>query len=304
MLKKILVTGSSGTIGTRLCEKLIQEGFEISCVDIAPNKWNKEVNSRTFLFDLRKKDFFDVLPSFDLVVHLAANARVYNLVVDPSLSLDNVITTYNVLEFCRKKGVKKILFASSREIYGNAETEKRKEIDVKIDDCESPYTASKISGEAFVRSYHKCYGLDFIITRFSNVYGMYDESDRVIPLFIRNSLEGKDLLVFGKDKKLDFTYIDDTISGLIVLIKNFDNVKNQSYNIASGEAHTILEVAEFIKKLTNSKSKIKFSNNRKGEVIKFVADISKAKSIGYSPKTTFEEGLKLSVNWYVNALKK
>ncbi len=298
MLKKILVTGSSGTIGTRLCEKLIESGFEVIGLDMVPNKWNKEVNSKMLLLDLRKKEFYKSLPEFDLVVHLAANARVYNLVVEPSLAFDNILTTYNVLEFCRVKKIPRLIFASSREVYGNDSGKvKYSEKDVIIDDCESPYTASKISGEVLVRSYHKCYGLDFIITRFSNVYGMYDESDRVIPLFIRNCLANKDLVVFGKEKELDFTYIDDTVSGLLLLIENFDKAKKECYNIASGEGHTILEVAELIKKLTESKSKIVVSENRKGEVIKFVADISKAKKLGYCPKTGFEEGVKRAIQW-------
>ena len=75
---------------------------------------------------------------------------------------------------------------------------------MSIDNCESPYSASKIACEALFRSYKKCYGIDFILTRFSNVYGMYDDSDRVIPLFIRLTKENKDLEIFGKDKLLDF----------------------------------------------------------------------------------------------------
>ncbi len=234
-----------------------------------------------------------------MLAHLAANARVYNLVVKPSLARDNFETTFNTLEFCRKNNIKKFIFASSREIYGNAERVKHKEEDVRLSGCESPYTASKIGGEALTHAYQQCYGIDFVIIRFSNVYGMYDDSDRVIPLFIKLSGENKDLTVFGKEKLLDFTYIDDAVSGVIKSIADFEKAKNDVYNIAFGKGTTIVEVAELIKKYMGSRSKILIKENRKGEVVKFIADISKAKHrFGYNPQTEFAAGVKKAIQWY------
>jgi nucleoside-diphosphate-sugar epimerase len=300
-MKKILITGSSGTIGTRLGEKLLNLGYEIIGVDWKINKWHKNLEKGTIHLDLRNKNLvLRKLPKkVDLIIHLAANARVYELVKNPDLAIDNMITTYNILEYARINKIKNILFASSREVYGNTKKAKHKEEDVKIENCESPYSASKISGEALIHSYHKCFGINYVIIRFSNVYGMYDESDRVIPLFIRKAIKNENLVVFGKDKILDFTYIDDAVEGVINVIQKFDKIKNNTFNIATGKGTKILFVAQLIKKFLNSKSRIIIKQNRPGEVVKYIADISKAKKLlNYEPRTDIIEGVKKTIEWY------
>lgn len=299
--KKIIVTGSSGTIGTRLCEKLLEKNHEVIGIDYCPNKWSQTINKITFSIDLRNKEkLFNKLPkNVDLVIHLAANARVYDLTLDPSLAKDNIETTFHILEYCRQNKINQFMFASSREVYGNSKQIQYKESEVCLENCESPYSASKLSGEAFVYSYHQCYGIDFVNFRFSNVYGMYDDSDRVIPLFIRLAKKNKDLTIFGKEKLLDFTYIDDTISGILSAIENFQEVKNNIFNLAYGEGFSILKLAELIKEAYQSNSKIILDKGRTGEVIRYIADISKAKkTINYSPKTNLIEGVKKTLEWY------
>ncbi len=300
-IKKILVTGSSGTIGTRLCEKLLENGYEVVGVDYKLNGWSEKINCTKIKVDLRnKEDVLNKLPKdVDLIIHLAANARVYNLVVDPSLARDNFEMLFNVLEFTRINNIKRFMFSSSREVYGNSDKVIHKEDEAYVKNCESPYTASKIGGEALVHSYQQCYGINFIIFRFSNVYGMYDCSDRVVPLFIKRCKEGKDLIIFGKEKLLDFTYIDDTIAGILQCIKNFNEIKNEVFNLAYGQGTSILEVAQLIKELLKTNNKIEIRENRTGEVIKYIADISKAKEkIGYNPQTTIAEGVRKSIDWY------
>jgi len=300
-MKKILITGSSGTIGTRLCEKLLNLGYEIIGVDWKKNKWHENLEKRTIHLDLRNKNLlFKKLPKkIDLIIHLAANARVYELVKNPDLARDNIITTYNILEYAKINKIKNIIFASSREVYGNTKKIKYEEGDVNIENCESPYSASKISGEVLVYSYHKCFGINYIIVRFSNVYGMYDESDRVIPLFIRKAITNENLVIFGKDKILDFTYIDDAIEGVIKAIQRFNKAKNNIFNIATGKGTRILFVAKLIKKFLNSKSRIIIKQNRPGEVEKYIADISKAKKLlNYKPRTNIVEGIKKTIEWY------
>jgi UDP-glucose 4-epimerase len=298
--EKILVTGSSGTLGTALCETLLNRGFDVVGVDIKPNKWNEKVQEATINLDLRDDNLSEKLPpNIDLVIHLAANARVYNLVVDPSLARDNFLISFNVLEYMRNAGIKKLIFSSSREVYGNSDKMIYSEEDAHIKCCESPYTASKISGEALIHAYNQCYGIDFIILRFSNVYGKYDESDRVVPLFIKLTKEGKDLIVYGKDKVLDFTYIDDTIDGMMRCIEEFEDVKNDTFNIASGESVPILEVAQIIKNLLKGKNQIEIRDNRTGEVLRCIVDISKAKGkLGYNPKVKLENGLKNAIEYF------
>ena len=303
--KKILVTGSSGTIGTRLSETLLKEGFDIVGVDKEPNTWNEEVQRKTIILDLRDKErvLRELPKDVDAVVHLAANARVYNLVIDPSLARDNFETVFNVLEFARQNSIKRFMFSSSREVYGNSEKIIHAEDDVHIDYCESPYTASKIGGEALVQSYRQCYGMETIIFRFSNVYGMYDQSDRVIPLFIKLCTEGKDLVVYGKEKLLDYTYIDDCVSGVVAALKEFLSINGQVYNIAYGKGTSIVDVAQLIQKRMQSKGEVRIEENRTGEVVRYIADVSKAQqSFGYEPKVPIEEGVNKTVDWYLKHL--
>ncbi|MBU0577408.1 SDR family NAD(P)-dependent oxidoreductase [Patescibacteria group bacterium] len=304
-IKKILVTGSSGTIGTRLCEKLIEKGFEVIGADWVPNKWNKQIDKLTINVDLRKQpDVFNKLPKdIDLVIHLAANARVYNLVMEPTLARDNFETLFNVLEFARKNNITKFIFSSSREVYGNSGTTTHKEDEAYVQNCESPYTATKIGAEALIHSYQQCYGIDIIIVRFSNVYGMYDDSDRLIPLFIQLCNEERDLVVFGEEKFLDCTYIDDTVAGVMLCIEKFDKAKNEVYNIAYGQGSSILRIAELMRQLLGVNNKIIIKENRIGEVVKYVADISKARDkLGYEPQVPINEGIKKSIKWYKDHL--
>ncbi|MFH0851538.1 MAG: NAD-dependent epimerase/dehydratase family protein, partial [Candidatus Peregrinibacteria bacterium] len=297
---KILVTGSSGTIGTRLCERLLEEGHEVIGVDWEPNKWQPAIEKMTVRVDLRHEAELIKLPTnVDCVIHLAANARVYELVEHPDRARDNMLTTFNILEWARKNKVKQFIFASSRECYGNSGQEKYREDMVRVENCESPYTAGKIAGEALVESYRRCYGMETAVIRFSNVYGMYDDSERVVPLFIRQTRKNQPLVVFGKDKSLDFTYIDDAVEGVLLILQNFTKANGQTFNLAFGEAHSIMELAELIKSLMKSSSTITTQSSRTGEVTRYTADISKARKIlGFSPKVPFAEGVKRSVEWY------
>lgn len=302
IIKKILITGSSGTIGTRLFETLLGKKHDVIGFDREKNIWHDRLNALTIRGDLLKQEDIKKIPTdIDLVIHLAANARVYDLVVRPDLALDNVITTHNILEFARKHGIKKIIFSSSREIYGNKKVVVSKEADVDITRCESPYAASKMADEALIYSYEKCYGVDYIVCRFSNVYGMYDQSERFIPLMIRKMKKNEDVQIFGKDKMLAFTYIDDCVMGVVACVEKFDKVKNNTFNIAFGKGSKLVDVAKIIKKSLQSKSQILIGKNRQGEVVRFVADISKAKKIlGYEPKYNLKNGVKLAIGWYDN----
>ncbi|MBI2079384.1 NAD-dependent epimerase/dehydratase family protein [Candidatus Micrarchaeota archaeon] len=294
----VLITGSSGTIGTRLMEQM----EEALGLDRKPNKWNEKLNKKTINADLLDKEFEKKLDSLniDAIVHLAANARVYDLVEKPEYALENIVTAFNILEYARKNDVKKIVFASSRESYGNLGTDSPVSEDmVRTDNCESPYAASKISGEAMVRSYGRCYGIDFVIIRFSNVYGMYDDSNRVIPLWIRQLRKNQEITVFGEKKVLDFTYIDDSVKGVRLALEKFSKARGHVFNIAYGKGIKLSYVAESLRRLLNSKSKMKILGNRTGEVWKFEADVKKASEIlGFKAEVDFDTGLKKTVEWY------
>lgn len=300
---KILVTGSSGTIGTRLCEKLLAAGHTVVGADWEPCQWKEEVEALRIDIDLRHAEEFGKLPTdVELIIHLAANARVYELVEHPERAMDNFQDTFNILEFARKNGIKRLMFASSRETYGNIhlpEGQKYSEDKAHFMTCESPYTASKIGGEALFEAYKRCYKMETIIWRFSNVYGMYDNSVRVVPLYFRQAKNNEAMKVFGRDKCLDFTYIDDCVGGIMLGIDKWDTAKNDTYNLAYGQGTTILHLAERMKELLGSTSTLDIGDARTGEVTHYIADISKAQRVlGYNPQTPFDRGIEKAVEWY------
>ncbi len=300
---KILVTGSSGTIGTRLCEKLLAAGHSVVGADWEPCQWKEEVEALRIDTDLRHAEELEKLPTdVELIIHLAANARVYELVEHPERAMDNFQDTFNVLEFARKNGIRKLMFASSRETYGNIhlpEGQKYSEDKAHFMTCESPYTASKIGGEALFEAYKRCYKMETIIWRFSNVYGMYDNSVRVVPLYFRQAKNNEPMKVFGRDKCLDFTYIDDCVAGIMLGIEKWDTAKNDTYNLAYGQGTTILHLAERMKELLGSSSTLDIGEARTGEVTHYIADITKAQTkLGYSPQTPFDRGIEKAVEWY------
>jgi UDP-glucose 4-epimerase len=129
---------------------------------------------------------------------------------------------------------------------------------------------------------------------------MYDDSVRVVPQFIRNARAGKTLTVFGKEKCLDFTYIDDCVDGILLGIEKFEGAKNDVYNLAFGQGATLVHLAERVIELLRSSSKIDLQEPRTGEVVKYVADITKARNtLGFNPQIPFDKGIEKSVEWYV-----
>jgi len=299
-ISSVLITGSSGTVGTALAESLLDDGYRVTGVDVAENRWSDLINERTIVTDLRLESNLNKLPeSVDLVVHLAANARVHKLVTDPSKAKENFETTYNILEYARDIGAD-IIFSSSREVYGNNGKIIYDETDTYVDECESPYTASKVGGEAMLKAYEQCYDMHASILRFSNVYGRFDVSDRVLPLFIAQAHDGQDLTVYGDDKVLDFTYLDDCVDGIVRVIEKFHKAKGTTFNIASGEGTSLIELAEEIARRVDTDVDIHVEPNRTGEVGRYVADISKAnKVLNYDPAYSFNEGLDAAVDWYM-----
>jgi UDP-glucose 4-epimerase len=150
-----------------------------------------------------------------------------------------------------------------------------------------------------LKAYEQCYDIEASILRFSNVYGRFDVSDRVLPLFIAQAHDGQDLTVYGDDKVLDFTYLDDCVDGIVRVIEKFHKAKGTTFNIASGEGTSLIELAEEITRRVDTDVDIHVEPNRTGEVGRYVADISKAnKVLNYDPAYSFDEGLDATVDWY------
>lgn len=297
---KILVTGSSGTIGTALCIELLKNGYDVIGVDKRRNKWDAGVDLHTTLLNLVKPiPKRAVGPKYNLIIHLAANAKVHQSVKNPKLARDNFIMAYNVLEFARETNTP-IIYASSREVYGdNMRRCITSEEGVFLDNPKSPYAATKLGVESLIHSYHCSYDLDYIILRLSNVYGKYDESDRVIPTWIKASRKGEDLIVYGDWKTYDFTYIDDCVDAFMVCIAQFEKVKNDTYNVAFGEGTRLVDLAELIQQEMAVKTNLITKDERVGEINYYCADIGRARyRFGYTPKVSLEEGIKKTVMWY------
>lgn len=302
-----MVTGSSGTVGTALCQDLLEKGYEIVPVDIKASMWDKRIDRKTVRHDLRKP-----LPKLskrqrpDIIIHLASNARVHDLVVDPQKALDNYIMTHNILEYARLNEVKRFVFSSSREVYGESpSSKKRREETTHVTRIKSPYTASKFASEALIHSYNECYNIRPVIVRLSNVYGRFDVSERALPLFIYYARRNRTINIFGAEKKLDFTYTDDAIDGLVRIVKRFDKVAPNTFNITRGEGAKIIDVAKIIIKELKSDSKLVVTDKRTGEISVFIADNSNAKKLlGYNPKVSIEEGVRLNIEWYLEAMKR
>ena len=306
MIKTIMVTGSSGTVGTALCQELIDKRFDVIPLDIKHSYWDKRIERKTVFHDLRKPlDKLRFRRRPDLIIHLAANARVHDLVVDPQKALDNYVMTHNLLEYARRQGIGRLVFASSREVYGESRTgEKRKESSTHVTKIKSPYTASKYAAESLIHAYNECYDIRPVIVRLSNVYGRFDVSERAIPLFIYYALRNRDIRIFGSEKRLDFTYTDDAIDGLVRIVRRYDKVAPNTFNLTAGKATRIADVARTIVDRIGSDSKILMGKKRIGEISTFVADISRArKLLGYKPKVSLEVGIKRNIEWYLKVTK-
>ena len=306
---RILITGSSGQIGTNLALTLKEQGHFVFGVDIRPNPWSDEIP--TLLQDLSApqhnyKNGIGHAPypdDLDVVVHLAAHAKVHELVEQPFRALANVAITFNVLEFCRQNNLP-IIFSSSREVYGDIHRYITEESYADFAFTESPYSASKISGEAFIYSYAQCYGLRYLVLRFSNVYGRYDNDiermERVIPLFIRKILNNELITIYGKEKILDFTYVDDCVDGIIRGIDYLvnQNGENQTINLAYGQGNSLETMTYLIGEALGIEPNLQFEPSRLGEVTHYIANIGKARALlGYNPATPLEEGIPKAVRW-------
>jgi UDP-glucose 4-epimerase len=290
---RVLITGGAGFIGSHLTERLVEKGYNVIVLDTLlrgkPENISHVMQSINFVEgDIRDYELIhSLIKNVDAVIHLAAISRVQPCIENPELCLDvNVKGTEIIARICSKYK-KKMIFASSREVYGNP-----KYLPVDEDhplNPENPYGASKVSAESIIRAYSKSYGLEYIVLRLSNVYGPGD-FDRVIPILINRSLKKEDLIIFGKDKILDFIYISDVVNAFIKALEI--NEKNIILNIGSGIGTKLIDLAYIIKHLTASSSRIIIKEIRFGEVEQFIADISKTRSIlGWQPKITLNEGL-------------
>jgi UDP-glucose 4-epimerase len=303
---RVLITGSSGQIGTNLALALLARGDEVHGIDKRANTWTDQVP--TELVDLVElsADPSAWSPPWqpDCIVHLAAWAKVHRLVVEPGKALENVQMASAALEIARAAG-SPIVFGSSREVYGEIHRHVTEEAMADFVVAESPYSASKVAGEALFYSYARCYDLPVLVFRFSNVYGRYDDDlermERVIPLFVREIHAGRPITVFGPRKMLDFTYVDDCIAGVVSGIDALTSgkVRTETINLAYGQGNTLHDLVNLLELALGRDASVTYEESQVGEVTRYVADIGKARSIlGYEPQVPLSSGIRWYVDWW------
>jgi UDP-glucose 4-epimerase len=224
---------------------------------------------------------------------------------EPHRALENAIMTFNVLEYARHLGLP-LVFSSTREVYGDVHRfEEYAEEAADFAFTESPYSASKITSEAFIYSYARCYGLSYLVFRFSNVYGRFDNDlwrmERVLPLFTHQLSRGEGITVYGEEKVLDFTYVDDCVDGIARGVQALAErrIANETINLAFGQGNTLVRAAELIAAQLGVQPQITIAPPLLGEVTHYVADVTKARTLlGWEPATPIEEGIPHAVAWF------
>jgi UDP-glucose 4-epimerase len=291
---KILVTGGAGFIGKHLVKYLLDKGNTITIFD---NFSNSEEKSLEYYIksgvkivngDIRKFDeILKETEDQDVLIHLAAKISVSQSILNPSETFEvNVDGTKNVLEACKKNYVKKIIIASSAAVYGEGSSGMKLIESAKTNPI-SPYGKSKLKMEQEIEKNNK---IDCVILRFFNIFGIGQtpEYAGVITKFIEMISSNKPLEIFGDGMQTrDFVSINDVVESIYDAIKNG---KNGTYNIASGKAITINELAEFMISLSKKDLEIHHISEKHGDIRYSEADISLAKSkIGYVPKLGLNE---------------
>ena len=325
---KVLVTGGAGFIGSHLCERLVDLGFQVRCLD---NLWSGNMQNLSKIlknpnFEFVKGDIMDfksvlnATKDVDVIYHLGAVVGVKHYVEHPLKVIEvNVYGTHNVLDAARRNDVEKVIFSSTSEVYG-------KNVAVPLsEDSDRIFGSSKIDrwcygiakglDEHLCIAYHREYGVRTIILRYFNVYGPRQECSEyggVIAMFIRRVLKDQPPQVFGDGTQTRaFTYVDDIVDGtLLAAEKDFKDP--QIFNLGSENEISILDLAKLIIRLAGKEDRLKpvfvpyeeFYGPFYEDTPRRVPDITRAKEIlGYRPKIGLDEGLRRTIEWYRAYLK-
>jgi UDP-glucose 4-epimerase len=274
---RTLVTGGAGFIGAHLVNALAARGDDVTVLDNMrrPSTTPLPPGTKTIEGDIRDTAAVArVAEGRDVVFHLAAQSNVLGALTDIDYSFStNVTGTFNVLQAAANAGVRKVVFASSREVYGE-----QRLVPVSENACTSaknPYGASKVAGEAYCRTWAAVSPLECSVLRFANVYGPGDR-DRVIPLWLGRAARGEELLVYGGQQVLDFVHIDMAVAALL---RAADVSLPGPVNVGSGVGTPILGLAERIRTVTGRNVPLTVEPARDAEVTRFVAGTERMRSL-------------------------
>ena len=295
---KILVTGGSGLIGSAIVRRLLDLEHEVSVFDIKKSKY-QDCN----FFEGNVTDperIKDVVRGHEIVIHLAATLGVINTETNPVKTLDtNMGGTRNVLEACKIHGVKKIIFSSSSEVYGEPTKIPINELDKPIPI--TTYGIAKFAAEEYIKAYSRNFNLDYTIFRLFNVYGDEQAVDWVLPEFVNKAIQNQDIIIHGDGSQTRcFCHVSDVANAFTL---GLERAEGEIINVGNNsEPISIKDLALKIIKLTNSKSELKFqsfeeSKRNRNEIMKRMPDIKKAQmELDYKPTISLEDGIMKVVN--------
>ena len=313
----IFVTGGAGFIGSNFVHYMVNNypDYRIVCLDkltYAGNLANLEsvIDNKNFRFvkiDICNREAIEKLfeeEHPDIVVNFAAESHVDRSIEDPGIFLQtNILGTAVLMDACRKYGIKRYHQVSTDEVYGDLPLDRP---DLFFTEetplhTSSPYSSSKASADLLVLAYYRTYGLPVTISRCSNNYGPYHFPEKLIPLMIANCLHDKPLPVYGEGINVrDWLYVEDHCKAIDLIIHN--GREGEVYNVGGhNEMRNIDIVKLIIKELGKSEDLITYVTDRKGHDLRYAIDPSKIHNeLGWLPETCFEEGIKMTIAWYLN----
>ncbi|MCK4547782.1 MAG: SDR family oxidoreductase [Candidatus Eisenbacteria sp.] len=310
-MKRCLITGGAGFIGAHLAEALVKRGQSVRILDDFSTGREENLSDirkdvEVIRGDIRDKETTAAaLRDMEWVFHLAAAASVPRSVKDPlGVNETNVGGTLNILMQAREAGVARLVYAASSSAYGESPISPKHE--GLPTDPRSPYAASKLAGEDYCRAFFHVYGLETVCLRYFNVFGPRQDPDSpyaaVIPLFIRALLEGGSPQVFGDGEQTrDFTYVANVVdANLRAAEAPAPDACGLVINAACGDEFSLNQLLQQLGHLIGVTPNSTYLSPRPGDVRHSRADITRARQhLGYEPSVSFEEGLKLTVDWHL-----
>lgn len=309
-MRNLLVTGGAGFIGSAFVRHMVRTypQYHIITFDkltYAGNMANllpiQNVANHVFVQgDIADREAVAAtLDTYhiDTIVNFAAESHVDRSILDPDAFIrTNVFGVYVLLEQARLHGLERFLHVSTDEVYGDVEHGHSVEGDAFLPN--SPYASAKAGGELMVRSYHVTYGMDTVITRGSNTYGIYQYPEKLIPLFITEALEDRPLPVYGDGMQVrDWLYVDDHARGVDVVLHR--GIAGEAYNLAGEDLRYNMDIVRLLLGLlAKPDSLIVHVADRPGHDRRYAMDASKVRALGWERQHTLESGLALTVQWY------
>ncbi|RXG21870.1 NAD-dependent epimerase/dehydratase family protein [Leeuwenhoekiella marinoflava] len=305
-MKKYVITGGAGFIGSHIAEHLVGEGHEVVVLDSLRTGFQKNIDPFNLKFeqgDIRNIDTVNKLVTgASAIFHLAALVSVPESISKiAECNAINAQGTINILEGAKSAGNCKVILSSSAANYGDNPVSPK--VETMTPEPLTPYSITKLDGEYYLDMYRNQFDVPTTSLRYFNVFGPRQNPKSayaaVVPIFILNALQNKPLIIYGDGQQTrDFIYVKDVVAANLLASQTGKGV----YNVALGNSTSVLELAEFIIKITNSKSEILFKETRAGDIKHSQANPEKFQKEGFKPKYSIEEGLKETVAFYESEL--